>query len=297
MLPAISSCGIHTRENLLLAALPEAEWDRVRKSFKPIWMPLGDVLYEPGMRIDHLYFPATSVISLSHVLADGRADAVALVGREGFAGVAGFLGSDSAPCRTVVQSEGSGYQIKRDLLEQECGRGGSMRGVLLRYAQAYITQVAQTTVCNRLHTIDQQLCRWLLMFLDRLTSNELTLTQERIAELMGVRRESVTTAAGKLQIAGVIHYHHGRISVATRSRLEAHSCECYGIVKRESDRLMELSHLQSTMATARRAVGRDHSERAEREIAHACPTALGGHAVYHCIRTDSPLASRSVRRA
>lgn len=269
MLPAISSCGIHTRENFLLAALPEAEWDRVRKGFKPICMPLGDVLYDPGVRIDHLYFPATSVISLSHVLADGRANAVAVVGREGFAGVAGFLGSDSAPCRAVVQSEGWGYQIRRDSVEQECERGGSIRDVLLRYAQSYITQVAQTTVCNRLHTIDQQLCRWLLMFLDRLTSNELTLTQERIAELMGVRRESVTTAAGKLQVAGVIRYHHGRISVATRSRLKAHSCECYEIVKRESDRLMALSRVEATITTARRAVGRDHSERPERNIAHA----------------------------
>ena len=139
-----------------------------------------------------------------------------------------------------------------------------MLKMLLRYAQSYITQVAQTTVCNRLHTIDQQLCRWLLMFLDRLTSNDLTLTQERIAELMGVRRESVTTAAGKLQIAGVIRYHHGRISVAARAGLKAHSCECYEIVKRESDRLMALSRLEATVATAQRAVGRDHSERPER---------------------------------
>ena len=274
MLPAISSCGIYTRQNMLLAALPEAEWDRVRKSIKPIWMPLGGVLFEPGTRIDHLYFPTTSVISLSHVLADGRADAVALAGREGFAGVAAFLGRGSAPCRAVVQSEGSGYHIKRKLLQEECERGGSMLGVLLRYAQSYITEVAQTSVCNRHHSIDQQLCRWLLMFLDRLTSNELTLTHKRMAEIMGVRRESVSGAANKLQIAGIIRYHHGRISVVERAGLEANSCECYGIAKRESERLMELSRLQATMTTARRAVGRDHSERPKRDIAHAFPTAL-----------------------
>lgn len=286
MLPATSSIAICTRKNMLLAALAQAEWQRVRKSFRPIWMPLGGVLYEPGTRINHLYFPSTSVISLSHVLADGRADAVALVGCEGFASVAVFLGGDSAPCRAVVQSEGSGYQIKRDSLWEECERGGSMRGLLLRYAQSYITQVAQTTVCNRHHSIDQQLCRWLLMFLDRLTSNELTLTQERIAELMGVRRESVTAAAGKLQIAGVIRYHHGRISVVERARLEAHSCECYGIVKRESDRLMELSRLQSTMA-AWRDVGRDHSERAERDIGHGSPTVLPRGEMLCCIPSQS----------
>ena len=287
MLPAISSCEIYTPQNMLLAALPEAERDWVRKSFKPIGMPLGKVLYEPGTRIDHLYFPLTSVISLSHVLADGRADAVALVGRDGFACVEVFLVGGSAPCRAVVQREGFGYQIKRDSLWEECERGGSMRGVLLRYAQSYITQVAQTTVCNRLHSIDQQLCRWLLMFLDHLTSNELTLTQERIAELMGVRRESVTVAAGKLQSAGVIRYYHGRISVVERARLEAHSCECYGIVKRESDRLMELSRLEATMTTAQRAVDRDHSERPERDIARAFPAALPTGETPFCIPLQS----------
>ena len=274
MLPAISSCGIYARQNMLLAALPGTEWDRVRRSFKPIWMPLGGVLFKPGTRVDDLYFPTTSVISLSHVLADGRADAVALAGREGFASVEVFLGSDSAPCRAVVQSEGSGYRIKRDSVQEECERGGSMLGVLLRYAQSYITEVAQTSVCNRHHSVDQQLCRWLLMFLDRLTSNELTLTHERMAEIMGIRRESVTEAAGKLQIAGVIRYHHGHISVVDRAELEANSCECYGIAKRESERLMELSRLQAAMTTARGAVGRDYSKRPERDIAHAFPTAL-----------------------
>ncbi len=217
-------------------------------------MPRADVLYEPRTPVDHIYFPTTSIISLLHVLSDGRADAVALVGGEGFASVTVFLGGDSALCRAVVQSEGWGYQIQRGLLEQECERGGSMRAVLLRYAQSYIAQVAQTGVCNRHHSIDQQLCRWLLMFLDRQTSNELTLTHERIAEIMGVRRESVTVAATKLQVAGIIRYHHGRIAVVERTGLEDHSCECYAIARREADRLME----------AQTAVGRARSELPER---------------------------------
>ncbi|MGO8828430.1 MAG: Crp/Fnr family transcriptional regulator [Steroidobacteraceae bacterium] len=237
-----------------MAALPATEWARVRDNLKPIFMPRADVLYEPRTPVDHIYFPTTSIISLLHVLSDGRADAVALVGGEGFASVTVFLGGDSALCRAVVQSEGWGYQIQRGLLEQECERGGSMRAVLLRYAQSYIAQVAQTGVCNRHHSIDQQLCRWLLMFLDRQTSNELTLTHERIAEIMGVRRESVTVAATKLQVAGIIRYHHGRIAVVERTGLEDHSCECYAIARREADRLME----------AQTAVGRARSELPER---------------------------------
>ena len=248
------STAICTPRSTLLAALPATEWARVRDNLKPIFMPRADVLYEPRTPVDHIYFPTTSIISLLHVLSDGRADAVALVGGEGFASVTVFLGGDSAPCRAVVQREGWGYQIQRDLLEQECERGGSMRGVLLRYAQSYIAQVAQTGVCNRHHSIDQQLCRWLLMFLDRQTSNELTLTHERIAEIMGVRRESVTVAATKLQVAGIIRYHHGRIAVVERTGLEDHSCECYAIARREADRLME----------AQTAVGRARSELPER---------------------------------
>jgi len=248
------STAICTPRSTLLAALPATEWARVRDNLKPIFMPRADVLYEPRTPVDHIYFPTTSIISLLHVLSDGRADAVALVGGEGFASVTVFLGGDSALCRAVVQSEGWGYQIQRGLLEQECERGGSMRAVLLRYAQSYIAQVAQTGVCNRHHSIDQQLCRWLLMFLDRQTSNELTLTHERIAEIMGVRRESVTVAATKLQVAGIIRYHHGRIAVVERTGLEDHSCECYAIARREADRLME----------AQTAVGRARSELPER---------------------------------
>src|SRR5450631_335664 len=224
--------------NMLLAELTTIEWERVRKSLRPIFMPLGDVLYEPGMNISHLYFPTTSVVAISCVMTDGRADAMMLIGREGFAGVEVLLGGDSAPCRAVVLRQGWGYRIERDLINRECGRGGSMRSVLLRYTQSYLTQVAQTSVCNRHHSIDQQLCRWLLMFLDRQASNELAFTQEQIADLIGVRRESVTEAARKLQLTGSIRYQHGHISVVDRMDLETRSCDCYEIATREADRLL-----------------------------------------------------------
>jgi CRP-like cAMP-binding protein len=232
---------IPTPKNLLLAALPAAEWARAARDFKPIFMPLGDVLYEPSGSANHIFFPMTSVLSVSCVLADGRADALTLIGREGFASVEVFLGDGSATCRAAVLSEGWGYRIRRELLAQACEQGGSMRSVLLRYAQSYIAQVGQTISCNRHHSVVQQLCRWLLMFLDRRASNELPLTHEHIAELMGVRRESVTEAARKLQIIGCIRYHRGHISVINRTGLEARSCECYRIARREIDRLPAMS--------------------------------------------------------
>ncbi len=268
MLPAISSRGIYTRQNMLLAALPEAEWDRVRKSFKPIWMPLGGVLYEPTGLVNHIFFPTTSVLSVSCVMADGRAGALTLIGREGFASVEVFLGGDSAPCRAVVLSEGWGYQIRRELLGQAREQGGSMRSVLLRYAQCYITQVGQTISCNRHHSIVQQLCRWLLMFLDRQASNELPLTHEHIAELLGVRRESVSEAARKLQIAGCIRYQRGHISVIDRTGLEARSCECYRIAKRETDRLLEMSR-SAKISVTRAVVDRVRSGPSEPSTRHA----------------------------
>jgi CRP-like cAMP-binding protein len=240
-MPTAVSHLIPTPKNLLLAALPAAEWARAVRNFKPIFMPLGDVLYEPFGPANHIVFPTTSVLSVSCVLADGRADALTLVGPEGFASVEVFLGDGSATCRAAVLSEGWGYRIRRELLAQTCEQGGSMRGVLLRYAQSYIAQVGQTISCNRHHTIVQQLCRWLLMFLDRRASNELPLTHEHIAELMGVRRESVTEAARKLQIIGCIRYHRGHISVIDRTALEARSCECYRIARREMARLPEMS--------------------------------------------------------
>lgn len=257
--------------NLLLAALPAWELERVQRHLKPVFMPFGDVLYEPAIPINHIYFPTTSVISISCVLTDGPSDAVALIGREGFASVEGLLGSDSAPCRAVVLSEGWGYRIARELLNRECGQRGSMQGVLLRYTQSYITQVAQTSVCNRHHSIDQQLCRWLLLFLDRQASNELPITHEHIAELMGVRRESVTEAAHKLSITGCIRYRRGHISVVDRFGLEAHSCECYGIVKQETDRLLEMSRRSAKIAAAQVAACRIREERFDPSIAHASP--------------------------
>ena len=230
--------GVSAPSNTLLAALPAMEWERVRKNLQPIDMALGDVLYEPGMNVGHLYFPTTAVFSISYLMADGRADAVALIGREGFAGVDVLLGSGPAPSRAAVLSAGRGYRIER--LKQECERGGSMLSVLLRYTQSYIAQVAQTVACNRHHSIDQQLCRWLLMFLDRQPTSNLAVTQEQIADLMGVRRESVTEAARKLQIAGSLRYQRGHIAVVDRSGLESRSCECYGVVKRETNRPLEI---------------------------------------------------------
>src|SRR5450631_2371635 len=247
---SMTSHAVSAPQNKLLATLPAAEWARVRGNLKRVFMPFGDVLYEPAIPVSHIYFPTTSVIAISFVLTDGHADAVTLVGREGCASVSVCLGGDSAPCRAVVLSEGWGYQIRRELLIRECGQGGSMHGVLLRYAQSYITQVSQTIVCNRHHSIDQQLCRWLLMLLDCQSSNDLALTHEHIAELMGVRRESVTEVAIRLQIAGSIRYSRGHISVVERTGLEARACECYGIAKRETDRLLEISQGYTKMAAA-----------------------------------------------
>lgn len=258
-------------DNMLLAALPAAEWERAGQSFKPIFMPLGDVLYEAARVVSHYYFPTTAVVSVSCLMADGRADGLTLIGREGFASVGVFLGAGSAPCRAVVLAEGFGYRIRRELLGQACAQSNSLRSVLLRYAQSYVTQVAQTIVCNRHHTINQQLCRWLLMFLDRQASNELSLTHEQIAELMGVRRESISEAAGELQIAGCIRRRRGRVLVLDRSGLEARSCECYRIVRRESDRLLEISRYAKT-SRAHAAFDRIRGEPSESAARHASST-------------------------
>jgi CRP-like cAMP-binding protein len=259
---------IPTPQNLLLAALPAAEWERARRNFKPIFMPPGDVLYEPAGPVNHIFFPTTSILSVSCLMTDGRADALTLIGREGFVSVEVFLGGGSATCRAVVLSEGWGYRIERELLGQACEQGSSMRSVLLRYAQSYITQVGQTTSCNRHHSIVQQLCRWLLMFMDRHASNELPLTHEYISELMGVRRESVTEAARKLQITGCIRYQRGRISVLDRTGLEARSCECYRVAKRETDRLLEMSQSAKVVVT-QSAVDRVRSGPSEPSTRHA----------------------------
>jgi CRP-like cAMP-binding protein len=227
------------RQNNLLRALPGSEWDRVIPHLELVQLPLGEVLYESGNELQHVHFPATgAIVSLLYVMADGASAEIAVVGDEGIIGVALFMGGETMPNRAVVQSAGYAYRLTGQLLKEEFNRAGELQHLLLRYTQALLTQMAQTAVCNRHHTVDQQLCRWLLLSLDRLPSNELAMTQELIANMLGVRREGVTEAAGKLQNAGLIHYSRGRITVLDRPRLEKQSCECYRVVKTEFDRLL-----------------------------------------------------------
>ncbi len=226
------------RQNRLLDALPTSDYERIAPHLELIPMALGKVLYESGTRMRHVYFPTTSIVSLLYVMEDGASAEIAIVGNEGILGISLFMGGNTTPSRAVVQSAGHGFRLKAELMKDEFGRFGSTMHLLLRYTQALITQMAQTAVCNRHHSIDQQLCRWLLLSLDRLSSNELSMTQELIANMLGVRREGVTEAAGKLQDAGLIHYSRGRITVLDRPGLEARACECYQVVKNESDRLL-----------------------------------------------------------
>ncbi len=226
------------RANRLLAALPDAEWRRIEPNLKPVELPLGEAVYESGARLDYVYFPTTAIVSLLYVMANGASAEIAIVGNDGVVGIALFMGGESTPSRAVVQSEGWAYRMRGPLLKEEFTRGGEMQHVLLRYTQVLITQMAQTAVCNRHHSIDQQLCRWLLLSLDRIESDELTMTQELIANMLGVRREGVTDAAGKLQDAGLIRYRRGRITVLDRAGLESRCCECYEVVKLEADRLL-----------------------------------------------------------
>ena len=224
--------------NWLLRSLPAPERDRLYPHLQLVNMPLGMVVYEPGAKLRHIYFPTNSIISLLYVLKDGASAEIAVVGRDGAVGVSLFMGGESTPSRAVVQSAGSAYRLTGARLKQEFDRHGELLHLLLRYTQSLITQMAQTAVCNRHHALDQQLCRWLLLSLDRLDSNELKMTQELIANMLGVRREGVTQAAGRLQEQGVIRYARGKITVLDRKRLEAMSCECYSVVSRESERLM-----------------------------------------------------------
>ena len=196
------------------------------------------MLYESGGALQHVYFPTDSIVSLLYVMADGASAEIAVVGNEGVLGIALFMGGETTPSRAVVQSAGHGYRLKAQLMKQEFNRAGPMMHLLLRYTQALITQMAQTAVCNRHHSVDQQLCRWLLLSLDRLSSDELSMTQDLIANMLGVRREGVTEAAGELQAAGVIRYSRGHIKVLDRPRLEQQACECYAVVKKEFDRLL-----------------------------------------------------------
>jgi CRP-like cAMP-binding protein len=229
--------GPSIQPNLLLASLPREDFARLQRHLELVRLRLGWVAYEPGASQHYVYFPTTAIVSLLYLLSDGSSAEIAVVGNDGVVGVALFMGADSTPSRAVVQSAGDAYRLAATALKHEFDRGGALQHTLLRYTQALITQMAQTAVCNRHHSVDEQLCRWLLLSLDRLPSSEVVMTQELIANMLGVRREGVTEAAGRLQAAGVIRYSRGRITVLDRSALEAKACECYQVVRRETDRL------------------------------------------------------------
>ncbi|NHQ83210.1 Crp/Fnr family transcriptional regulator [Chromobacterium vaccinii] len=226
------------RRNGLLAKLPEPEWQGLAPHLESVELPLGKVLYEPDCALSHVYFPTTAIVSLLYVMEDGASAEIAVVGHEGVVGIALFMGGETTPSRAVVQSAGHGYRLKAQTLKDEFKRSGAMMQLLLRYTQALITQMGQTAVCNRHHSLDQQLCRWLLLSLDRLPGNELVMTQELIANMLGVRREGVTEAALKLQKAGLIHYVRGHITIVDRDGLERRTCECYDVVRKEYQRLL-----------------------------------------------------------
>ena len=239
----IASTPTTPRQNHLLAALPKAEYEHLCADLEPVPLPLGKVLYESGERLSHVYFPTNAIVSLLYVMENGASAEIAVVGNDGIVGIALFMGGETMPNRAVVQSAGHAYRLKGPVLQRAFARigesgPGSLQPLLLRYTMALLAQMAQTAVCNRHHTIDQQLCRWLLLSLDRLPSNELDMTQELIANMLGVRREGVTEAAGRLQSAGLIRYSRGHIKVLDRPGLEARVCECYEVVRRESERLL-----------------------------------------------------------
>ena len=232
------SIVLDPKKNRLLAALPESEWQRWRPQLEAVEMPLGEVLSESDRILDHVYFPLTAIVSLLYVMEDGASAEIAVVGNEGIVGVSLFMGGETTPSRAVVQSAGVGLRLKAQMMMDEFNRAGPVMHLLLRYTQALITQMVQTAACNRQHSLDQQLCRWLLLSLDRLEGSELAMTQELIANLLGVRREGVTEAVLTLQEAGLIRYTQGQITVLDRPGLEQRSCECYAVVKKECDRLL-----------------------------------------------------------
>lgn len=229
-------------QNQLLAALPAAEFGRIRPHLELVPLQLGNMLYEPGGQLQHAYFPTTAVVSLHYVMETGASAEAAGVGNEGVVGISLFMGGSTTPSSAVVQIAGDAYRLEARLLNQEFKRGGVMQRALLRYTQALITQMSQTAVCNRHHSVEQQLCRWLLSTLDRVPAREFVVTQEQIAGTLGVRRESVTEAAGRLQNAGVIRYRRGHIAVLERSGLATRACECYSVVAQETDRLLSDVH-------------------------------------------------------
>jgi len=226
------------RQNRLLAALPAEDYERLRPHMTPVELPLGEVVYESGSAQPHVYFPVSGIVSRLYIMENGDSAEIAVVGKDGMVGVSILLGGETTPNRAVVQVAAQAYQISSDVVLGEFRRAGPMHFLILRYVQALMTQMSQTAVCNRHHTVEQQLCRWLLLSLDRLGSNEVAMTQELISNMLGVRRAGITEAARNLQQAGLIEYHRGHIRVLDRARLEAHSCECYAVVKREADRLL-----------------------------------------------------------
>lgn len=234
------SCGSQhqPQQNHLLAALPAADFALLAAHLELVAMPLGEMLYEPGMQLQHAYFPTSCIVSLHYVMESGASAESAGVGNEGIVGISLFMGGDTTSSSAVVQTGGYAYRLDRRLLKQEFERGGALQRMLLRYTQALMTQMSQTGACNRHHTVEQQLCRWLLLTLDRMPSNDLVITQELVAGMLGVRREGITESAGNLQRAGFINYRRGHISVLNRSGLESHVCECYAVVKAEMKRLL-----------------------------------------------------------
>ncbi|MFC7418540.1 Crp/Fnr family transcriptional regulator [Iodobacter arcticus] len=235
-------------QNLILAALPADSYASLAPLLELVHLPLGHVLYESGAQMQHVYFPTNSIVSLLYVLESGASAEIAIVGNEGIVGISLFMGGNSTPSRAVVQSAGFAYRLDKKQIKTAFNQAGPLQHLLLRYTQALLTQMAQTAVCNRHHSLDQQLCRWLLLSLDRLPSNKLVMTQELIANMLGVRREGVTEAAGNLQKAKLIEYSRGRINVLDRKGLEKRSCECYAVVKAEFDRLLPCRNLQNTSA-------------------------------------------------
>ena len=238
-------------QNHLLAALPTAEFERLSPHLQPVLLPLGQMLYEPGGQLQHAYFPTTAIVSLHYVMASGASAESAGVGNEGVVGISLFMGGETTPSSAVVQTAGHGYRLESRLLKEEFGRAGLMQRLLLRYTQALMTQMSQTAACNRHHTVEQQLCRWLLLTLDRTATNELVMTQELVANMLGVRREGITEAARRLQQAGLISYRRGHLAVLERSGLETRACECYAVVKKELARLLsDVLYRQSPTAVA-----------------------------------------------
>lgn len=247
-------------ENRLLALLPTVNLERLSADLEPVWLPFGKILHEPGDRMQYVYFPTTAIVSLLHVMADGGSAEVAVIGNDGMVGIALFMGGETMPNRAAVLSAGHAYRLPGAVFKRESNRFGGRRNgalnhLLLRYTQSLVTQMAQTAVCNRRHTVSQQLCRWLLLVVDRSPSNELAMTQELIAGMLGVRREGVTEAAGRLQSAGLIRYNRGHIVVLDRSGLEARACECYRVVRGEHDRLLSRSVLVAGRAPAAQQSG------------------------------------------